>query len=134
MARSHDRERSRKDRGATAAEAALVLPMILIVLFGIIDFGRMINAQIVVSQAAREAARAASVGGSAEARAATAAASIGGVNTAADDCPDDPGAGDDATATVTYQFEFVTPVAALAGIALGPSVTLSATGVMPCRG
>lgn len=123
----------RRDRGATAAEAALVLPVILIVLFGIIDFGRMVNAQIVVSQAAREAARAASVGGSAEARANDAASSIGTVRTNARGCGDNPGANDDARVRVTYDFEFITPVVALASLATD-SVTLDATGVMPCRG
>ncbi|GAB4099291.1 TadE/TadG family type IV pilus assembly protein [Sinomonas halotolerans] len=47
----------RRERGAVAVEFALVLPLLLTLLFGIIEFGRIYNAQIVFSNAAREAAR-----------------------------------------------------------------------------
>ncbi|MFD0742698.1 TadE/TadG family type IV pilus assembly protein [Phytohabitans flavus] len=57
---SQARRRRPRDRGATAVEAALVLPLVLLIAFGIIDFGRMLNAQIRVTEAAREAARAVS--------------------------------------------------------------------------
>ena len=33
---------------------ALVLPLLLFVLFGVIDFGRMLNTQITLTEAARE--------------------------------------------------------------------------------
>src|SRR5262245_42012772 len=49
------------DRGAAALEFALVLPVLLIVVFGLIDFGRMLNAQLIASDAAREGARAAAI-------------------------------------------------------------------------
>jgi Flp pilus assembly protein TadG len=45
------------ETGAAAVEMALVLPLLLFVLFGIIDFGRAFNTQIQLSQAAREGAR-----------------------------------------------------------------------------
>jgi glucokinase len=35
-------------------EFALLLPLVLLMLFGIIDFGRALNAQITITQAARE--------------------------------------------------------------------------------
>ncbi|MHB0928879.1 MAG: TadE family protein [Candidatus Nanopelagicales bacterium] len=44
--------------GAVAVEAALILPIILMVLFGIIDFGRLQYERITVTQAAIEGARA----------------------------------------------------------------------------
>lgn len=111
-----------------------MLPVVLMIVFGVIDFGRLLNAQIVVSQAAREGARAESVGGSAAARANAAASSIGGVGTAVTEfCPDDPDQNDDAEVRVTHVFHFVTPVMALAGL-LADDITLDATGVMPCRG
>lgn len=51
----------RKERGAIALEMALVLPLLLVVLFGIIEFGRVFNVQISLSQAAREGARHAAI-------------------------------------------------------------------------
>jgi hypothetical protein len=124
----------RRDRGATAAEAALVLPVILMILFGIIDFGRLVNAQIVVSQAAREGGRAEAVGGNASTRASDAAQGLGAVSTQVlESCGDEPDPEDHAHVVVTYDFEFITPVVALAGLA-ADSITLDAHGVMPCRG
>jgi Flp pilus assembly protein TadG len=46
-----------RERGAAAVELALVLPVLITLLLGIIEFGRIFNAQIVFSNAAREAAR-----------------------------------------------------------------------------
>jgi Flp pilus assembly protein TadG len=45
------------DRGAVAVEFALVLPVLLLALVGIVEFGRVFNAQIVLTNAAREGAR-----------------------------------------------------------------------------
>lgn len=45
------------DRGASAVELAIVLPVLLLVLGGIIDFGRAFTTQMAVTQAAREGAR-----------------------------------------------------------------------------
>ncbi len=50
------------ERGASAVEFALVLPLLLIVLFGIIDFGFFFGQFNEVRHAAREGARIASVG------------------------------------------------------------------------
>jgi Flp pilus assembly protein TadG len=45
------------DTGATAVEFALVMLPLLLLLMGIIDFGRTYNAQLSLSAAAREGAR-----------------------------------------------------------------------------
>jgi Flp pilus assembly protein TadG len=58
---SRRRHEGHLDRGAAAVEMALVLPVLLFLLMGIIDFGRMFNAQIQLSQAAREGVRLASL-------------------------------------------------------------------------
>jgi Flp pilus assembly protein TadG len=47
----------RRDAGASAVEMAIVLPVLALLVFGIIDFGRMLNAQTEISQAAREGVR-----------------------------------------------------------------------------
>lgn len=45
------------ERGAVAVEFAIVLPVLLILLLGIAEFGRVFNAQIVITNAAREGSR-----------------------------------------------------------------------------
>lgn len=51
----------RRSRGQGLVEFALVLPIFLFMLFGLIDAGRLVYQNSVVSQAAREGARLASV-------------------------------------------------------------------------
>lgn len=45
------------ERGAVAVEFALLLPVLLLILLGIMEFGRGYSAQIALSQSARESAR-----------------------------------------------------------------------------
>ena len=47
----------RDDRGAAMVEFAIVLPVLLLILMGIIEFGRAYNAQVSIQAAAREGAR-----------------------------------------------------------------------------
>jgi Flp pilus assembly protein TadG len=54
----------RHARGQSVAEFALVIPLFLVMLFGIIDIGRVIWANDALANAAREGARYASVTGS----------------------------------------------------------------------
>jgi len=53
--------RRRRSRGQGLVEFALVLPIFLLMLFGLIDAGRLVYQNSVLSQAAREGARLASV-------------------------------------------------------------------------
>lgn len=53
----------RLERGAAAIEMALVLPVLILVLGGIIDFGRLFYTQIMLTNAAREGARAGIIAG-----------------------------------------------------------------------
>jgi Flp pilus assembly protein TadG len=52
--RAHRRDRS---RGQSLVEFAVVFPIFILVLFGVIEFGFMLYSQMTVSNAAREAAR-----------------------------------------------------------------------------
>lgn len=52
----------KRNTGQSLAESALVLPVILLLLTAIIDFGLLFNNYLVVSNASREGARRASLG------------------------------------------------------------------------
>ncbi|GAC1414011.1 MAG: hypothetical protein NVSMB57_09570 [Actinomycetota bacterium] len=56
--------KSRDERGASAVEFAIVMSVLFMVLFGIVQFGLAYNRAQGLEAAAREGARAASVGGS----------------------------------------------------------------------
>ena len=128
-----------RDRGAAAVEFALMLPVLLLIVFGIIDFGRALNAQITITQAAREGARLDALNQpNVIPRTQAAATGLSGVGvTIVSACP--PGSGPTANATVkvTYTFNFVTPIGAIAGLfgggGLGSPLSLTAQGVMPCE-
>lgn len=51
------RRRGIRERGQAAVEFALILPFLLVMLVGIIEFGRAWNEHMVITDAAREAAR-----------------------------------------------------------------------------
>ncbi|HEV7949311.1 MAG TPA: TadE family protein [Glaciihabitans sp.] len=55
----------RTQRGSAAVEFALIAPLLIILALGVIDFGLYINEASVVGNAAREGARAGSLGASA---------------------------------------------------------------------
>jgi Flp pilus assembly protein TadG len=130
------------DRGAAAVEMALVLPVLLFILMGLIDFGRAYNAQIQLSAAAREGVRLASLNTTAntadanygntaiENRVHSAAGGVPNftvVNTAANAascpvtsnsvcivyCPASALASDNATVVVISQFTWITGISAM---------------------
>jgi Flp pilus assembly protein TadG len=139
------------DRGAAAVEFALLLPLLVLLIFGMIDFGRAINAQITITQAAREGARVLALPGGTtvgsdgnqayQDRAIAAGTGLGLTASNVTDLPDNSvppetgcpagsgSTGDDAVVQVTYKFTFLTPV----GSIFGPTKMLTAQGVMPCE-
>ena len=56
-------QRARSDRGAAAVEFALVVPILLLIIVGIMNFGFVLAQQISLNSAARQAARYAAVDG-----------------------------------------------------------------------
>ena len=52
----------KSEKGASAVEFALVTPLLILLVFGAIQFGRLYNNYIAVTHAAREGARLAAVG------------------------------------------------------------------------
>jgi hypothetical protein len=128
--------RRNTDRGAATVEFALVTPLLLLMLFGIIDFGRMLNAQITLTEAAREGSRAVALGLDPAPRIATATR---GIDVAVDAraCPEGADPGADAVVVVAHRFRPVTPLGPIMEMVGGDedgSITITATGVMPCVG
>lgn len=127
-----------RDDGAAAVELALVLPILLTVVFGIVQFGFYYDATIELSAAAREGARSMAINkvtATATAVATAAAANscavvadpctVSFVPTAADSCP----AGQNVIVSVTRSnFSFNIPFV--------PAVTVAVSGkaVMRCGG
>lgn len=127
----------RQERGAAAVEFAILLPLFLLVLGGITDWGRFFFTQIQLANAAREGARAAvvSTASTADIEDRAKAAAPGLPNMAVTvvlTCP-----GTTATVETSEDFEWI-----LLGPALGlfngsgflPDPPLTSTAVMKCGG
>ena len=105
-------------------EFALVVPFLMLLVLGIVDYGYLLNRDSVVNNAAREGVRAASVGGtSTEVRAAVTAflkgwpgrltVTVSCVKPTGTPCGSydaDAASGGTAIVTVVYQHTWVTPV------------------------
>jgi hypothetical protein len=121
------------DRGAAAVEFALVAMLLLTLVFGIAEFGRMWYLQSSLAAAARDGARTMAVENDAAAAEDQAEAVFVGGDLTTTVIGPSTGceSGLDATASLTYEAEFMTgffdPI-------LGDSVTLSGKGVMRCGG
>lgn len=93
-----------RDHGAVMLELALVLPILVMLLVGIFQFGLAYSAQVSISGAAREGARALALGESAGAvdAAVNGAAGVADVTSITKGgCPANPTPGSTAYATVT---------------------------------
>lgn len=120
------------ERGAVAVEFALILPILVALLLGIMEFGRAYNAQISVTAAAREGARIMSIQGNvASAQAAVQAASPALnpqlTKTQIKVSPSTCTPGTNVTVTVSYRLNFITGF-------LKDGVDLTGKGVMRCGG
>ena len=129
------RRNGQRDQGAAAVEFVLVLPVLLVILFGIIDFGRLMHAKLELAEAAREGARAAALVNVDEARS-TIDDIVGDMSSDMDQPYDVSGCGpivtpgQDARVTLVYHFSFVTPFLGIGGE--DGRLTLTQTAVMPC--
>ncbi len=125
----------RSERGAAAVEFALVLPILLVLALGIVEFGRAFQVQATLAAAAREGARVLALQGDE----AAVEAAVQSVSTSlnpgltADDIDvlpiscDGALAGTNATVTIDYPMPFLTGF-------FGNGIDLTADGVMRCHG
>ncbi|MFI5936853.1 TadE/TadG family type IV pilus assembly protein [Actinoplanes sp. NPDC051494] len=129
----------RADHGAAAVEMAIVLPLLLLIVFGIIEFGLGWNRQLNLTEAAHQGARVAALSGDPDEVDRTIARILGPdtstqldrrITTSCDD-------GDYATVDLTLTWDSPTGLGSLMatfGRRDVTNFTLHATGVMPCVG
>lgn len=125
-------QRRRDERGAAVVEFALILPVLVLFVFGIVEFGRAYSARIELTGAVREGARAVALGASNdEARDATRDGAPGLDRTRIMVTPNSctgPTPPPNATVNATYDFKYTIPLFRTG------TWTLSADGVMRCGG
>jgi len=124
----------KRRRGAAAVEFAVVAPVFFLLVFGMIEFGRMVMVQQVITNGSREGARIAVLDGATTAEVTAAvtgylqSAGIAGGNvTVSPDPPSSAGYGEPVTVTVSVPFDQVSWLPS--PIFLGGS-TMTATSVM----
>jgi Flp pilus assembly protein TadG len=133
---------ARGDDGVAAIEFAIILPVLLLILFAIIDMGRMLQQQIQLTEAAREGARLGALSGTTTDVKNKVQSIVGaGITltypTGPALCTSASVAGSDSVVTVNRAFKPVTPLTSMIKRLSGtnvPAVTLKATGVMACIG
>lgn len=142
MDRVNLRQLLRTDEGAEVIEMAVVLPLLLLLIMGIVDFGFLFQRYVVLTNAAVEGARVATLPGYSDADAIARVeeyAENGGISeavTAEVDAIALPGAGGgvwpgrQVTATHVYTFQYVGPIAALFGGDDPGTITLTARSTM----
>jgi Flp pilus assembly protein TadG len=120
----------KSESGQSLVEFALIVPLLILLLFGIVDFGRIFHAYLTIDHAGREAARAASIGKDDTQVKSTAVTDAVGISLTTDRVVISPNgtrvSGNDVSITITYPITFLTPVI---GSIVGP-ITLEDTTVM----
>jgi Flp pilus assembly protein TadG len=111
-------------------EFALVLPVLVLFVFGIVEFGRAYNARIELTSAVREGARAVALGGDGVAATRTGAPGLASasITVTQTTCPANPTPTTNASVLATYPFRYSIPFLS------SGTWTLTAKGVMRCGG
>jgi Flp pilus assembly protein TadG len=129
MGRRAHRIDDTQERGAALVEAAIILPILLLVVFGIVAFARAYNAKTTLTHAAREGVRELAITGdpvAAETVAKDAATSLDPDQMTVTVTACVPG--NPVQLTIQYPFSYDIPVFG------SRSLTLTETGVMRCGG
>lgn len=143
---------TKRQKAQSLVEFAFMLPLFLILVFGIIDFGMGLRAYISVAQATREGARFAAVGnpagtfsagGSGECNGSTSTTTVGKVCSAmggldltkvgsvAVTYPSGNSPGNNVHVTASYNYQYITPLRRLVSFfsagTLGSTITVSSS-------
>ena len=126
-----------RQRGQALVEFALMLPLLLIVLFIVVDFGVGLTRWIAITNAAREGARLGAVGADAAEITQKAIDTSDGILSSGDilvgfsdaDVSGDIGPGDSVVVDVDYDYSLITPLGRFLTVAFDP-LTLSACSDM----
>lgn len=101
-------------KGQSVVELALILPMVLLLLMGVVEFGRMFHTYLVITQGSREGARLAVVGESdttivERVKQVTASLDLAKLTVNIEPGEDDRVRGVPVKVTVTYKLELIVP-------------------------
>lgn len=136
----------RDERGAALVEFAVVLPILVLFVFGIVQFGLAYSARVELTNAVREGARTAAIGRSAcppaspepatflddcvvaSTRGAASGLQMASIDVQPTTCPATPGPADNASVRATYPMRYDIP------FFRSGTWTLNAKGVMRCGG
>ncbi len=139
------RRREKSEKGQALVEFALLVPIFLILMFAIVDFGMGFHAWITVTNSAREGARLGAVQATTddiiervedtadlinedEKMTVTVGCGPSSDPPPTDPCPSVPG--DSVVVKVDYEYDLITPLGSLIGDIIGPTLTLSSTAEM----
>ena len=103
----------KKTGGQTLVEFALVLPVLVVLIFGMTDFGRVINGYLTATEASREGARVAALredNAAVEAAVRKASPNLNQSNLTVITVPETRVSGDSVSVTVVYNLEIITPL------------------------
>jgi Flp pilus assembly protein TadG len=115
-----------RERGAAAVEMALILPLLILLVGGIVDLGRLFWVEVQITNAAREGARAGVVQGDVVARANAAGSTAAGWQTPTftGSCTTTPDG--DVTVQTSASFDFIF-LNIIPGVPSSKTLTASAT-------
>ncbi|MFD1039289.1 TadE family protein [Virgibacillus byunsanensis] len=106
----------KSQKGQSLVETALILPILLILLFGITDFGRIFHAYLTLDHAGREAARVATIGTEDDVIESRIIDATSGLDedkleiTISPEGKENRDSGSDVTITLSYPVDFLTPI------------------------
>jgi len=126
--------RQQPEDGVALVEFAMVLPLLLVLAFGIIDFGRAFQTWITLTNAAREGARLGTVSQDAQAvrQRCESTAGVSGVSCSVSGLPGITG--QNVTVTARFTLRFITPVGSLISLMGGQGMrttyNMSSTATM----